>query len=112
VDFLKIDGNFVREMISDPVSRSMVASINEMGHLMGLSTVAECAETSRVVNELKEIGVDFIQGHAIGRPLPIQTVGHPHLRLVSGNAEMADRATQEHALQNGANGDECAKMTP
>jgi Amt family ammonium transporter len=71
VDYLKIDGGFVREMDKDPVSRSMVAAINQIGHAMGLKTIAEWVENEAVLDELREIGVDFAQGYAIGRPSPL-----------------------------------------
>ncbi|MDB5864388.1 MAG: hypothetical protein JWO70_2194 [Betaproteobacteria bacterium] len=71
VDFLKIDGGFVREMDKDPVSRSMVAAINQIGHAMGLKTIAEWVENEAVLRELRVIGVDFAQGYAIGRPSPL-----------------------------------------
>jgi diguanylate cyclase (GGDEF)-like protein len=71
VDYLKIDGGFVREMDKDPVSRSMVAAINQIGHAMGLKTIAEWVENESVLEELRAIGVDFAQGYAIGRPSPL-----------------------------------------
>jgi EAL domain-containing protein (putative c-di-GMP-specific phosphodiesterase class I) len=70
VDFLKIDGGFVRECHHDIVSRSMVESINKVGHVMGLKTIAEYVENQDIVNDLKEIGVDYIQGFGISMPKP------------------------------------------
>lgn len=70
VDFLKIDGGFVRELHNDIISYSMVESINKVGHVMGLKTIAEYAETQDIVNDLKEIGVDYVQGVAIAIPKP------------------------------------------
>ncbi len=68
VDFLKIDGSFVRNMMDDVVDRSMVRSINEIGQVMGKKTIAECAETADIVSALKDIGVDFAQGFAVSKP--------------------------------------------
>jgi len=71
VDFIKIDGSFVHNIISDPVSESMVSAINQVGHAMGLKTVAEFVENSAIKKRLDEIGVDFVQGYGIGKPAPL-----------------------------------------
>jgi EAL domain-containing protein (putative c-di-GMP-specific phosphodiesterase class I) len=71
VDFLKIDGSFVRDIVDDPVDHAMVSSINQVGHLMGIRTIAEFVEDEKILALLKEIGVDFAQGYAIEKPLPI-----------------------------------------
>jgi EAL domain-containing protein (putative c-di-GMP-specific phosphodiesterase class I) len=68
VDFLKIDGGFVKGMVNDPIDRAMVAAINEIGHVMGKLTIAEFAETEEIVSALRDIGVDFAQGYAIASP--------------------------------------------
>ncbi|OUS23597.1 hypothetical protein A9Q99_26465 [Gammaproteobacteria bacterium 45_16_T64] len=68
VDFLKIDGSFVRQMINDPVDLAMVKSINEVGHVMNTMTIAEFVENDETLHKLKEIGVDFAQGYGIGEP--------------------------------------------
>jgi len=70
VDFLKIDGSFVREVHHDIVSHSMVESINKVGHVMGLKTIAEYVENQDIINSLKEIGVDYVQGFGISMPEP------------------------------------------
>ena len=62
VDFLKIDGNFVRDIVTDPVDRAMVEAINQVGHVMQIRTVAEHAENEEVLIALRSIGVDFAQG--------------------------------------------------
>jgi len=71
VDFLKIDGMFVRDMAVDPIDRSMVKSINEIGHVMGMQTIAEFVEDEAIRDELKALGVDFAQGYAIHKPEPV-----------------------------------------
>lgn len=68
VDFLKIDGSFVRDLLEDPVDRGMVESINQIGHLMGLKTIAEYVENDRVRECLAEIGVDYVQGFGVSTP--------------------------------------------
>ena len=71
VDFLKIDGLFVKDIADDPIGFAMVKSINEIGQLLGKQTVAEFVENDAILLKLKEIGVDYAQGYGIGIPRPI-----------------------------------------
>jgi EAL domain-containing protein (putative c-di-GMP-specific phosphodiesterase class I) len=71
VDFLKIDGALVQEIAKDPVKRAMVESINQIGHVMGLRTIAEWVETKRVLDVLKEISVDYAQGFWFSQTQPL-----------------------------------------
>jgi len=71
VDFLKIEGMFVRDISSDPVDFAMVKSINELGHAMGKRTIAEFVESREIMEKLREIGVDYVQGYGIARPEPL-----------------------------------------
>jgi diguanylate cyclase (GGDEF)-like protein len=86
VDFLKIDGAFVRDILSDPVDHAMVKSINELGHLLGKETIAEHVETHELAEELRRMGVNYAQGYAYAKPQPLtgfaQSMG-PHLVVVS-----------------------------
>ncbi|MFK3799380.1 EAL domain-containing protein [Pseudomonas sp. NPDC088444] len=68
VDFLKIDGSFVKDMLDDPVNRAMVEVINHIGHVMGKQTIAEFVESPQIEQALLEIGVDYAQGYVIERP--------------------------------------------
>ncbi|RMQ75809.1 Sensory box/GGDEF domain/EAL domain protein [Pseudomonas syringae pv. tomato] len=68
VDFLKIDGSFVKDMLDNPINKAMVEVINNIGHVMGKRTIAEYVETSQVESALQEMGVDFAQGYLIARP--------------------------------------------
>ena len=68
VDFLKIDGSFVKEMLHDPIDREMVRSINEIGHLTGKQTIAEFAENNEIITMLKGMGVDYAQGYGVSEP--------------------------------------------
>ncbi len=68
VDFLKIDGSFVRGILHDPIDRQMVRSINEMGHLTGKQTIAEFAENAEIIQMLTSLGVDFAQGYGVSQP--------------------------------------------
>ena len=68
IDFLKIDGQFVREIAEDPVSNAMVAAINQMSHAMGLKTIAEYVENKAIKTQLTSLGVDYGQGFGIAKP--------------------------------------------
>jgi EAL domain-containing protein (putative c-di-GMP-specific phosphodiesterase class I) len=68
VDFLKIDGSFVKEMLHDPIDREMVRAINEIGHLTGKRTIAEFAENQEIISMLRDMKVDYAQGYAISEP--------------------------------------------
>ncbi len=71
VDYLKIDGSFVTDMSKDTIDYAMVEAINQLGHVMGIGTIAECAESEEVVEQLRKLGVDFAQGYAMGSPMPM-----------------------------------------
>ena len=71
VDYLKIDGTFVKDLQSNPDDYAVVKSINEIGHFMGKRTIAEHVENDAVLAILREIGVDFVQGFGIGGKFPI-----------------------------------------
>ncbi len=68
VDFLKIDGSFVKEILHDPIDREMVRSINEIGHLTGKRTIAEFAENVEIITMLRGLGVDYAQGYGVSEP--------------------------------------------
>ena len=70
VDFLKIDGSFVRKLDTDAISETMVSAINQVGHAMGLKTIAEYVENEEIIRRLKAMGVDYGQGYALGKPQP------------------------------------------
>ena len=71
VDFVKIDGFFVKDVITDPVDLAMVKSINDMAHAMGKLTVAEFVENEEILQVMIDIGVDFVQGYNIAQPEPM-----------------------------------------
>ena len=71
VDYLKIDGEFVREMDTDEVSHAMVSAIHELGSVIGIRTIAEFVENNRIIEMLTAMGVDYAQGYAIAKPAPL-----------------------------------------
>lgn len=71
VDYLKIDGGFVRDMLQDKGDHAMVEMINRIGQTLGKKTVAEFVESREIAEELMSMGVDYVQGYAIARPKPM-----------------------------------------
>jgi diguanylate cyclase (GGDEF)-like protein/PAS domain S-box-containing protein len=71
VDFLKIDGLFVKDILHDKVDRAMVESINSVGHVMGKKTIAEFVENREILDQLDLLGVDYAQGYGIAKPVPL-----------------------------------------
>jgi diguanylate cyclase (GGDEF)-like protein/PAS domain S-box-containing protein len=74
VDYLKIDGSFIRDLDSDPMNLSMVRSINDIGHVLGKQTIVEHVAEKEDAQLLLEIGVNFLQGFGIGKPVPLSTL--------------------------------------
>ena len=74
VDSLKIDGSFIRDITDNRISESMVAAITQVAKVMELETVAEYVESEATWELIAELGVDFAQGHAVGRPIPLAEV--------------------------------------
>jgi len=72
VDYLKIDGSFVLNLLTDPIDRGIVEACNTLSHAAGLQTIAEFVENQETCDALKEIGVDFGQGFGIERPGPLK----------------------------------------
>jgi Amt family ammonium transporter len=79
VDIIKIDGHFVKDVLSEPINAAVVESIVQISRHLGLKTVAEYVETQSIANTLKQIGVDYLQGFHVAKPVPIET-------LVASNA--------------------------
>ena len=71
VDYLKIDGSFVRKMLHDPVDYAIVGAVNQVSQVAGIRTIAESVETREILKELKKIGVDYGQGFGVESPRPV-----------------------------------------
>jgi diguanylate cyclase (GGDEF)-like protein len=74
VDYLKIAGNFIQDITSDAVDLAMVDAINQIGHIMGLITVAESVEDDRILEKIRQAGIDYGQGFGIEKPIPVAEV--------------------------------------
>ena len=74
VDYLKIDGAFVRDIVTDPIDRAFVEAINRIGQVMGKKTIAEYVENQDIMRELSYIGVTYAQGYGGAKPFPLKSL--------------------------------------
>jgi diguanylate cyclase (GGDEF)-like protein/PAS domain S-box-containing protein len=91
VDFIKIDGSFVKEICTDPIHRAMVEAIHHIGHVMGKRTIAEFVETAEAIEILRSIGVDYGQGYAMAHPVALEQLlgaATPAARASAINAQV------------------------
>ncbi|GMR01182.1 MAG: hypothetical protein BMS9Abin19_0543 [Gammaproteobacteria bacterium] len=77
VDYLKIDGSFVQDMINDRSDFDMVKAMNQISHTMGKKTIAEYVESEQIRSALEKIGVDYAQGFGLGKPVPLEYIMQP-----------------------------------
>ena len=77
LSYLKIDGNFVHNLVSNPVDAAMIKAVHEVGQVMNLLTIAELVEDSETLERLRTIGVDFAQGYYCGKPFPFKHLCAP-----------------------------------
>ena len=99
VDYLKLDGCFVKNMVRDNIDHAMVKAINQIGHTMNIKTIAEFVEDEETLNAVREVGVDYAQGYFIAKPAPIE------IGLNSGPVDFSinEDATEETLLKSIAN---------
>ncbi|MCC3489554.1 MAG: EAL domain-containing protein [Microcoleus sp. PH2017_16_JOR_D_A] len=83
VDYIKIDGNFIKNLAENPIDIVMVEAITKIAHAMGIKTIAEYVESQAVMDKLKELGVDYGQGYYLGKPQTF-TFGSPIVEEVLG----------------------------
>ena len=74
VDYLKIDGTFVRNLPDDAADVAMVSSINQVAHAIGIETIAEYVENDAILESVTSLGVDYAQGYALAVPRPLVQV--------------------------------------
>jgi EAL domain-containing protein (putative c-di-GMP-specific phosphodiesterase class I) len=72
VDYLKLDGSFIKNMVNDNIDLAMVEAINQIGHTMQIKTIAEFVEDKETLAAVREVGIDYAQGYAIAKPVPIE----------------------------------------
>jgi diguanylate cyclase (GGDEF)-like protein/PAS domain S-box-containing protein len=77
VDYLKIDGGFVKDMLTDPIDRALVEAINQIGHVIGIQTIAEFVENADILEALRTLGVDYAQGYGVAKPAPLEDIVAP-----------------------------------
>lgn len=93
VDYLKIDGAFVRDMLIDDIDAAMVRSISDVGTAMGLETIAEFVEDQQVIAALKKAGVNWAQGYGICKPIPLAEIDHFRAAPFSGSPPLTGQAS-------------------
>lgn len=71
VDYLKIDGAFVKGIVNNPIDHALVESINQIGHVMQIQTIAEFVEDAAILEVVRKLGIDFGQGFGVSRPRPL-----------------------------------------
>ncbi len=80
VDYVKIDGSFIKNIVNDPIDRTLVEFMNRIGHEIGMQTIAEFVENDLILAKLRELGIDYAQGYVIARPSPliVEVVSNPN----------------------------------
>ena len=73
-DYVKLDGSYIKNICDNELDEAMVRSMNDIAHALGHKTIAECVESPQAINLLSDIGVDYIQGYSIGKPLPVSNL--------------------------------------
>ncbi|MGB2926346.1 MAG: EAL domain-containing protein [Limnothrix sp.] len=76
VDYLKIDGSFIKDIVDDPIDFAMVETMNRIGHVMGIKTVAEYVSNEQILHKIQDIGIDYGQGFGLAHPRPLTAIQH------------------------------------
>ncbi|MEJ2392778.1 MAG: EAL domain-containing protein [Gammaproteobacteria bacterium] len=74
VDFIKIDGGFIKGMLTSALDHALVSSVNQIGHVVGIHTIAEFVETQEIEERLIKLGIDYAQGYGVARPEPFNSL--------------------------------------
>ncbi|MDH3899439.1 MAG: EAL domain-containing protein, partial [Gammaproteobacteria bacterium] len=95
IDYLKVDGSFVKNMVNNKIDYEMVRAINQIGHTMNIMTIAEFVEDEAVLQAVRELGVDYAQGYVVAKPVPME------IALFGGSATAStDGATSADSVVN------------
>jgi EAL domain-containing protein (putative c-di-GMP-specific phosphodiesterase class I) len=89
VDFIKIDGSFIKDIAHDVVDQAMVRAINDVGHVMGKQTIGEFVDGELSLTTLRQLGVDFAQGNWLSPPAPFKPEASRVLRPIQTGVEQA-----------------------
>jgi len=100
VDYIKIDGSLVREMLDNKIDRAMVEMIVRMARVLGKEPVAECVESEDILAALCEIGVGYAQGYAFGKPEPFEIVCRSSQVFVARSVARCDHAQDSGGLSS------------
>jgi diguanylate cyclase (GGDEF)-like protein/PAS domain S-box-containing protein len=92
VDYLKLDGYFVKNMVTDKLDRTMVEAINQIGHSMNIETIAEFVEDEKTLEAVRETGIDYAQGYVIAKPAPFEIALQKYSNEKDGKPLPADKA--------------------
>lgn len=95
VDYLKLDGSFVKNMVKDNIDRAMVKAINQVGHTMDIQTIAEFVEDDATIQVLSLLGIDYAQGYGIAMPRPLEHFLNPNSYMDNGALEEPVNSAQE-----------------
>jgi len=99
IDFLKIDGQFIRDLIDNPLNRAAVRCFRDVAEVIGVKTIAEHVEREDTLAALRDIGIDYAQGHLIHRPEPLAAL--PEYALAGRRcATLTQNATCDFPRQN------------
>ena len=79
IDLVKVDGAWVREIVTDPVADTAVAAIVNCAHLLGMEVVAEWVEDAETLERLRTMGVEYVQGYYFGHPIPLDDISRSAL---------------------------------
>ncbi len=77
IDFLKINGDLIRDVCDDVIDRTMIESINSLSHLLGIKSIAECADSEAIILEIRRLGIDYAQGYYLGDPVSMGNFTNP-----------------------------------
>jgi diguanylate cyclase (GGDEF)-like protein/PAS domain S-box-containing protein len=95
IDYLKVDGSFVKNMVNNKIDYEMVRAINQIGHTMNIMTIAEFVEDEAILQAVRELGVDYAQGYVVAKPVPME------IALFGGSATAStDGATSADSVVN------------
>ena len=93
VDYIKLDGYFVKNMVTDKLDRTMVEAINQVGHSMNIETIAEFVENEKTLEAVRETGIDYAQGYVIAKPAPLEIALQKYAVEKHGKPSPADKAS-------------------